>query len=146
MALSSKNSTQTGEEKDNSDPAVRTSSESVPTAVRPSSDLVTFTRNIPEEKSKRYLEILVHNVSHTDLVLSVDAPPEINESTYCLCAPRFSTFDMYCRRILDSLTGAGKRRQLSSIRTLGNISTLFHCYAKTLPTGTLANRPRAGPH
>jgi hypothetical protein len=58
-----------------------------------------------ETQSRRYLEMLVHNVSHTDLVLSVNAPPQQNESPYCLCAPRFSAFDMYCRRILASLSG-----------------------------------------
>lgn len=97
--------TKSEEENGHSDPAVRPSSESVKAAVRTSTESVTFTQNIPEEKSKRYLEMLVHNVSHTDLVLSVDAPPETEESTYCLCRPRFSAFDMYCRRILDSVTG-----------------------------------------
>jgi hypothetical protein len=83
--------------------------------------LPTHTNEPGEEKSRRYLEMLVHNVSHTDLVLSVDAPPppptpvpddgkgdndeNNNTSPYCLCAPRFSAFDMYCRRILQSLSG-----------------------------------------
>ena len=62
-----------------------------------------------EETPKRYLEMLVHNVSHTDLVLSVDAPPsctkEEEEEEYCLCRPRFSAFDFYCRRILSCING-----------------------------------------
>jgi hypothetical protein len=72
----------------------------------------------------RYLELLVHNVSHTDLVLSLNAPPIMRSSTssaaaddepqahasddndiddedaYCLCRPRFSAFDSYCQRVL----------------------------------------------
>jgi len=62
-------------------------------------------QNEAPEKPKRYLEMLVHNVSHTDLVLSVNAPPESQDDVYCLCRPRFSAFDLYCRRILSSLNG-----------------------------------------
>lgn len=64
------------------------------------------TQNDAPEKPKRYLEMLVHNVSHTDLVLSVNAPPATEEEdVYCLCRPRFSAFDLYCRRILENLSG-----------------------------------------
>jgi cytidine deaminase len=77
------------------------------------SDSISLPLPVPneEEKPKRYLEMLVHNVSHTDLVLSVDAPPLDTEeeqeadSEYCLCRPRFSAFDLYCRRILSSIHG-----------------------------------------
>ena len=69
----------------------------------------------PSEKSrsqKRYLELLVHNVSHTDLVLSLDAPLVPSSSSldsskdrdgidsYCLCRPRFSAFDGYSQRMV----------------------------------------------
>jgi cytidine deaminase len=50
---------------------------------------------------QRYLEMLVHNVSHTDLVMGLD--PNDGIPDYCLCRPRFSAFDLYARRILKSL-------------------------------------------
>jgi hypothetical protein len=66
----------------------------------------------PQPQPQRYLEILVHNVSHTDLVLSLEAPflqendpPSEELDSYCLCRPRFSAFDQYSRRVLDSLGG-----------------------------------------
>lgn len=57
-------------------------------------------------QKQNYVELLVHNVSHTDLVLSLDAPPLNSqmggeEVLYCLCRPRFSAFDGYSRRIVD---------------------------------------------
>mmetsp|Transcript_23533 Transcript_23533/g.51056 ORF Transcript_23533/g.51056 Transcript_23533/m.51056 type:complete len:906 (-) Transcript_23533:734-3451(-) len=85
----------------------------------------SLTQNDPRspptlKKSKRYLEILVHNVSHTDLVLSVEPPkgqisPPVGNSPsnggigtesnpFCLCRPRFSWFDHFCRAILDNLS------------------------------------------
>jgi cytidine deaminase len=69
----------------------------------------------------RYLEILVHNVSHTDLVLSLsadtetmearnsrnshikDASTEMNSDEYCVGRPRFSCFDKYTQLVLDTL-------------------------------------------
>jgi cytidine deaminase len=60
--------------------------------------------------SERYLELLVHNVSHTDLVLSLDDDDDDDENkddhqdpSYCLCRPRFSCFDLYTRKVLDAL-------------------------------------------
>ena len=53
------------------------------------------------QQSQRQLEMLVHNISHTDLVLSLD--PRDGEGQYCLCRPRFSAFDLYTSRILSSL-------------------------------------------
>jgi cytidine deaminase len=49
---------------------------------------------------QRYLELLIHNISHKDLVLSLDTG---DNGEYCLCRPRFSAFDLYSRRILASL-------------------------------------------
>ena len=85
-----------------------------------------------DKSNKQYLEILVHNVSHTDLVLSLEADLDARASTihteerenmvsaeqvepstknapesrdpYCLCRPRFSFFDHYCRAVLENLT------------------------------------------
>ena len=61
------------------------------------------------EKDDRYLEMLVYNISHTDMVLGLNAPPtnqpDDEEDTFCLCRPRFSWFDSYSRRVLDNLTG-----------------------------------------
>jgi hypothetical protein len=66
----------------------------------------------------RYLEILVHNVSHTDLVLSLsadtetmeprnshnkDASTDTNSDEYCVGRPRFSCFDKYTQLVLDIL-------------------------------------------
>jgi hypothetical protein len=53
------------------------------------------------QQPQRQLEMLVHNVAHTDLVLSLD--PRDGEGQYCLCRPRFSAFDLYTSRILKSL-------------------------------------------
>lgn len=65
--------------------------------------------------SARYLEVLVHNVSHTDIILSLDAPTSnlesdksISEGPYCLCRPRFSFMDTYSRLILESLSARNK--------------------------------------
>ena len=64
-------------------------------------------------KKERYLELLLHNVSHTDLVLGLDVDLANNNDTQqpslksmCLCRPRFSTFDMYCRKLLQALEQA----------------------------------------
>ena len=97
------------------------------------SEVSTATDN--DAKPVRYLEILVHNVAHTDLVLCLGIPPELQskdddidadvaanatartplknnskqkvhfqkEEAHALCRPRFSAFDMFCRRILHVL-------------------------------------------
>ena len=80
----------------------------------------TSTASVPNQ---RYVEMLVHNVSHTDMVLSLGIPDESkhknmdsntnldgnakspgshlkSEAAHALCRPRFSAFDMFCRRIL----------------------------------------------
>jgi len=77
----------------------------------------------PPQRPQRYLEMLVHNVAHTDLVLSLAplsspssnvsptaTPRKTNTTTNgvldddkCLCRPRFSTFDMFGRRVLQML-------------------------------------------
>mmetsp|Transcript_62766 Transcript_62766/g.152832 ORF Transcript_62766/g.152832 Transcript_62766/m.152832 type:complete len:969 (+) Transcript_62766:111-3017(+) len=76
-----------------------------------------------QQEQQRYIELLVHNVSHTDLVLSLDAPAppssngtsgdqqkdkndtndDDNHHQFCLCRPRFSAFDAYSQRVLDYL-------------------------------------------
>ena len=76
-------------------------------------------KNAP--KKERYLEMLLHNVSHTDLVLGFDvidshrlmketvqnknssSNNKTDLKTICLCRPRFSAFDMYCRKLLQAL-------------------------------------------
>ena len=85
----------------------------------------SFTELVPTKGTEtRYFEMLVHNVSHTDLVLSLDtndADEAVNDKDhssdkegpdggrsqvrgpYCLWRPRFSTFDLYSRRVLESL-------------------------------------------
>ena len=64
--------------------------------------------------SSRYLEIMVHNVSHTDIILGLDPPSSVTnpdaqpssvDDPYCLCRPRFSFMDVYCRVVLEALTG-----------------------------------------
>jgi hypothetical protein len=60
-------------------------------------------------KNDRYVELLVHNLSHTDLILSLEAPlmhrpdPPSQDDLYCLCRARFSAFDTYSKRVLESL-------------------------------------------
>ena len=77
---------------------------------------------------QRYLEMLVHNVSHTDLVLSLDVPSanttpdkdddsESESESYCLCRPRFSAFDAYSQRLVDFMKHQQyQRREESLIR------------------------------
>lgn len=62
--------------------------------------LVSLPELAKKSEPQRYLEMLVHNVSHKDLVLSLDT---VDDGEYCLCRPRFSAFDLYSRRILASL-------------------------------------------
>mmetsp|Transcript_14252 Transcript_14252/g.33116 ORF Transcript_14252/g.33116 Transcript_14252/m.33116 type:complete len:824 (-) Transcript_14252:1509-3980(-) len=64
---------------------------------------------------QRYIELLVHNVAHKDLVMSLDAP-RLSSSTekdgndpYCLCRPKFSAFDAYSQRLFDFLKGHRKK-------------------------------------
>jgi hypothetical protein len=69
------------------------------------------------KKKKRYLELLVHNVSHTDLILGLEpVTPATNaprpssskdsykESSFILCRPRFSKFHKYSNKILQNLS------------------------------------------
>eukprot|EP00980_Cylindrotheca_fusiformis_P028525 scaffold22607_cov123-Cylindrotheca_fusiformis.AAC.22 len=65
----------------------------------------------PNGGRQRYIELMVHNVSHTDMVLSLDAPPvsSSHEDFFCLCRPRFSAFDFYSKKVsnvLKSLTSS----------------------------------------
>lgn len=87
----------------------------------------------PPPVHQRYLELMVHNVSHTDLVLSLDAPPApenltcnqqpvmsnsnlpSDDTTYCLCRPRFSAFDSYSRRVLQTLAAEDKENLSSQL-------------------------------
>ncbi|KAL7563302.1 hypothetical protein ACA910_016662 [Epithemia clementina (nom. ined.)] len=103
-------------------------------SIAPVIDSTATSVSLPKAGRKRYLEILLHNISHTDLVLSLDAPQDAASSVssieedgeeeeeeeaqaaetlgnkhrqdpYCLCRPRFSCFDHYCRAVLDRLNG-----------------------------------------
>jgi cytidine deaminase len=64
----------------------------------------------PSEKEK-YLEMFVHNVSHTDLVLGLDVPSESEKADndesspwmHHYIRPRFSNFDQFCRLLLQHL-------------------------------------------
>ena len=79
---------------------------------------------------KRYIELLVHNVSHTDLVLSLDAPLLQSSSplsassvkngrddsdSYCLCRPRFSAFDAYSQRLVDFFQKNKRQKNVKSL-------------------------------
>jgi hypothetical protein len=78
---------------------------------------------------KRYIELLVHNVSHTDLVLSLDAPllqsssplsaSSVNgrdgSDSYCLCRPRFSAFDAYSQRLVDFFKENKRKKNAKSL-------------------------------
>jgi len=59
--------------------------------------------------AERHLDILVHNVSHTDLVMSFQAagrnePETTDVSALALCRPRFSFFDLYSQKCLKVAT------------------------------------------
>ncbi|GKY97742.1 hypothetical protein MPSEU_000732400 [Mayamaea pseudoterrestris] len=67
------------------------------------------------KNKKRYLELLVHNVSHTDLVLGLELAASMatdarrpndscNESSFILCRPRFSRFHKYCSKICQNMS------------------------------------------
>jgi hypothetical protein len=90
-------------------------------------------QGISTKEERKYLEILVHNVSHTDLILGLSSgndpilrpdiaslpfnPFELHENNnaepkaktderdekYIMCRPRFSAFDMFSRRVLSEL-------------------------------------------
>ena len=70
----------------------------------------TSTKATQPQHQQRYLELLVHNVSHTDLVLGTEPPKvgpdasfcdERDDSKFCLSRPRFSAFDEYCQRLME---------------------------------------------
>ena len=70
------------------------------------------------KEERKYLEILVHNVSHTDLILGLSpfnrlelhennaepkAETDDRDEKYIMCRPRFSAFDMFSLRVLNEL-------------------------------------------
>jgi hypothetical protein len=93
--------------------------------------LGTIESPMPSDKNsnqKRYVEVLVHNVSHTDLVLSLDAPSrpsstplsasfsgQDGSNSYCLCRPRFSAFDAYSQRLVDFFNGNKRQKNVTSV-------------------------------
>jgi cytidine deaminase len=83
-------------------------------------------------RPERYLELLVHNVSHTDLILScaVDKDDDDDDDDeddvknkqdgddpYSLCRPRFSCFDLYSRKVLKEITNVARQEELRLIRS-----------------------------
>ena len=130
-----------------------------------SMDLSMIEGTFKEVKTKgsdqRYLEMLVHNVSHTDLVLSLNAQGKTNKDKtnnnnnnnkttidgqkradpqYCLCRPRFSTFDLYSKRVFQSLQGQAEivsfpRYERSDATPRYNIVTPKPSRQKRIPTG-----------
>lgn len=72
--------------------------------------LTSDTKDPSKLSSSRYLEVLVHNVSHTDIILGLNMPKSSKDPTsgsvendFCLSRPRFSFMDTYCRKVLDAL-------------------------------------------
>jgi len=74
-----------------------------------------------ETDAGRYLEMLIHNVAHADLVLSLGSAAQEKEPVTAnvadhaanssqppliLCRPRFSAFDLFSRRIFTHLTSS----------------------------------------
>lgn len=58
-------------------------------------------------ESQRYLELLVHNVSHTDLVLGLQHQgSDVEKGKECVVRPRFSKFDVLSRLAMDYVSVA----------------------------------------
>jgi hypothetical protein len=114
-----------------------------------------------KKKKKRYLELMVHNVSHTDLILGLEpvtAPsqavsPSNNApvESYILCRPRFSRFRKLCSSIYQQLLPSSllllpcyQRRYDTPLYSivLGNTndSTEYHHLPPT-PTGLYLHKP-----
>ena len=116
-----------------------------------------------DENSPRYLEMLVHNVSHTDMVLSLGIPESLQahqidetkedsyqtpkkgnrssfeekrcssqtvgnglkEEAHAICRPRFSAFDMYCKRILQVFCPFAKQEMVSTSESQASLRPLY---------------------
>jgi cytidine deaminase len=77
-----------------------------------------YQRNSALQGCQRFLEVLVHNVSHSDIVLGLDVTDVADMSdkqhegvanvfdwkNICLARPRFSSFDRYSRLILEQMS------------------------------------------
>ena len=139
--------------KENSSSGICTSSVFVDEKQRWSSDSVG-TQTTEEEGEdellfklggSRYLELLVHNVSHTDLVLGMAYQSTSSTSTTSsttssseeelLGRPRFSAFDSYCQRIKQALNTT--TTTTSTIRTFPRVKRSHHT-----PHYTFSTTPR----
>jgi cytidine deaminase len=102
------------------------------------------------------MELLVHNVSHSDMVLSLEPleplpvlveaddgeenkEPQEEEDPYILCRPRFSCFSKYSQAVLDHL---GDDEILSFPRYERQLQgRLVRATAKLVPTGLKLKQP-----
>ncbi|KAL3931640.1 MAG: hypothetical protein SGBAC_011216 [Bacillariaceae sp.] len=76
------------------------------------------TTDLTEKESTRYMELMVYNVSHTDMVLSLNTPDSssskpseeatpLDDPYFCLCRPRFSTFDYFSKKVAHVMSSLG---------------------------------------
>jgi len=107
-------------------------------------------------KETRYFEMLVHNVSHVDLVLSLSNPslkesktekmevPKVEhhseESADILCRPHFSAFHMFATRILLLL------RKCCDKRNIYSLSSAIVSYPRYERSDCLPRFPLVTPH
>ena len=127
-----KHITETKQKKEESDDVCR-SSVLVDEKEEYSNDCSIGTQTTEEEGKSdgRYLELLVHNVSHTDLVLGMTYP---NTNEELLGRPRFSAFDSYCQRIQQALTTT--TNTTNNIRTFPRVKRSHHTPHYTLSSSS----------
>jgi hypothetical protein len=98
----------------------------------------TINAPIVEKDERKYLEILVHNVSHTDLIMGLSGDkgltPEANDrdEKYIVCRPRFSAFDMFSRRVLNELQGQVQSSSSEELYSSNSVSSRHPLHQKII--------------
>ena len=96
--------------------------------------------------------MLLHNISHTDLVLGLDIlekgsnySSKSSLDSMSLCRPRFSAFDMYCRRLLQALDNSNDNNQSSEQNDAAEI-ILVPQYQRSQNDPRYTIQPSGRPH
>lgn len=65
-------------------------------------------------RQQRRCEVLVHNIAHTDLILSMESPSVVqSDGDVLLCRPRFSAFSSFSKRVFDVLSRKTTKKGLA---------------------------------